>query len=68
MNLFLHFPSVITIRYSHVIGDAFWSRWQLFGEQVFLKNKQPPIQWVPGVKWPGREDDHSKPSPELTNA
>jgi hypothetical protein len=19
---------------------------------------QPPIQWVHGVKWPGREDDH----------
>jgi hypothetical protein len=28
---------------------------------------QPPIQWVPGVlslgvKWPGREADHSPPS------
>jgi hypothetical protein len=35
-----------------------------------LKNlgpTQPPIQWVPGalslgVKWPGREADHSPPS------
>jgi hypothetical protein len=23
---------------------------------------QPPIQWVPGVKWPEREPDHSPPS------
>jgi hypothetical protein len=23
---------------------------------------QPPIQWVSGVKWPEREDDHSPPS------
>jgi hypothetical protein len=35
---------------------------------------QPPIQWVPGalslgVKWPGREADHSPPSSaEVKNA
>jgi hypothetical protein len=23
---------------------------------------QPPIQWAPGVKWPGREADHSAPT------
>jgi hypothetical protein len=22
---------------------------------------QPPIQWVPGVKWPGRDTDHTPP-------
>jgi hypothetical protein len=32
-----------------------------------LRPTQPPIQWVPGalsmgVKWPGRESDHSPPS------
>jgi len=30
---------------------------------------QPPIQWVPGVKRPGREDEHSPPSSsEVRNA
>jgi len=32
-----------------------------------LGTTQPPIKWVPealslGVKWPGRESDHSPPS------
>jgi hypothetical protein len=27
-----------------------------------LGHTQPPVQWVPGVKWPGRESDHSPPS------
>jgi hypothetical protein len=30
---------------------------------------QPPIQWVPRVKWPGREVDYSPPfSAEVKNA
>jgi hypothetical protein len=27
-----------------------------------LGSTQPPIQWVPGVKWPGREADKSPPA------
>jgi hypothetical protein len=27
-----------------------------------LGSTQPPIQWVPGVKRPGREADHSPPT------
>jgi len=27
-----------------------------------LWSTHPPIQWVPGVKRPGREADHSPPS------
>jgi hypothetical protein len=27
-----------------------------------LRSTQPPIQWVPGVKRPGREVDHSPPT------
>jgi hypothetical protein len=27
-----------------------------------LRSIQPPIQWVTGVKWPGREADHSPPT------
>jgi hypothetical protein len=27
-----------------------------------LGHTQPPIQWVPGVKRPGREADHSPPA------
>jgi len=39
-----------------------------------LRPTQPPIQWVPealslGIKWPGREADHSTPSTsEVKNA
>jgi hypothetical protein len=39
-----------------------------------LEPTQPPIQWVPralslGIKWPGREADHSLPSSaEIKNA
>jgi hypothetical protein len=37
-----------------------------------LGHTQPPIQWVPGalttgLKWPGRETDHSPPSSESMN-
>jgi hypothetical protein len=27
-----------------------------------LRSTQPPIQWVPGAKWSGREADHSSPT------
>jgi len=32
-----------------------------------LRPNQPPIQLVPGVKWPGREANHSPPSSAETN-
>jgi len=37
------------------------------GIQTGSGSTQPPIQWIPGaislgVKWPGREADHSPPS------
>jgi hypothetical protein len=30
--------------------------------RLALGPTQPSIQWVPGVKWQGREADHSPPS------
>jgi hypothetical protein len=30
--------------------------------QTVLRPTQPPIQWVPGVRWPGREAHHSTSS------
>jgi hypothetical protein len=42
--------------------------------RLAVGSTQPPIQWVsgvfpPGVKWPGREADHSPPSSaEVKNA
>jgi len=39
------------------------------GSRPVLGPTQPPIQWVPEVKWPGRETDHSLPSSaEVKNA
>jgi hypothetical protein len=37
--------------------------------RLALSHTQPPRQSVPGVKWPGREADHSPPSSaEIMNA
>jgi hypothetical protein len=30
--------------------------------QTDLRSTQLPVKWVPGVKWPGREVDHSPPT------
>lgn len=60
---------------------AGWPRFKSHHGHIFLfmtsglalKPTQPPIQWVwgvfsPGVKRPGREADHSPPSPvEIKN-
>jgi hypothetical protein len=58
-----------------MIGDLTSSRnWEFFSSPHPERLWGPPIQWVPGaiflgVKWPGREDDHSPPSSaEVKNA
>jgi hypothetical protein len=60
-------------RYSNWLGLNDWGGWSSSPGRVknFLFSKfsrpalgstQPPIQWVPGVKRPGRETDHSFPA------
>jgi hypothetical protein len=65
--LFVYVQSVIGIATSYGLDD--WGRVQVpVGSRIFSSPDRPdrlwgpPIRWVPGVKRPGREVDHSPPT------
>jgi hypothetical protein len=73
---FIYYYSSVSIRWATgwMIGVLGFYSQQGLGIYLFttasrtaLRPTQPPIQWVPGaislgVKWPGREADHTPPS------
>jgi hypothetical protein len=66
------FTSIYTLRtqnYDHISCSI--SRFLIFvtASRPALRHTQPPIQWIPGVKRPGRDADHSPlPSEEVKRA